>query len=132
MPLVSSVIDAVLWVYTALAVVPFVPFLLVWAAVYWYKKEKKLAIKRAMDVTTALLVGVVAGAYNVVFQSDFGFYLLLLLFLTAFGLLGNLQQRTKGSFDWKKSLRAVWRLGFVGLSAAYVILMTIGITKNLL
>jgi len=107
------------------------PFAFVWLAVYIYKKEKKLATKRAMDVTTAMLIGVVAVLFNDVFDSTFGLYLLLLLFLLGFGLLGNLQQRAKGKVDLRRTARAVWRLGFMGLAAAYVLLMAIGLTKNL-
>lgn len=127
----SWIVDAFIWLYAVLAIAPFLPFAFVWIAVYISRKEKKLATKRAMDVTTFALVGVVAVLYNDVFQSTFGLYLLLLLFLLGFGLLGNMQQRTRGRFDLMRTLRAVWRLGFLGLTAAYFLLMAIGITKNI-
>ncbi|HZG55901.1 DUF3397 domain-containing protein [Paenibacillus sp.] len=127
----SWVIDAVIRIYAILAIAPFLPFALVWGGVYVYRKEKKLATKRAMDVTTFALIGIVAALYNQLFQSTFGLYLLLLMFLLGFGVLGNLQQRAKGAFDVKRTLRAVWRIGFLGLSAAYILLMAVGITKNL-
>lgn len=127
----ASVADFFVWLYAVMAIVPVIPFAVVWLIVYFLKKEKKLATKRAMDVTTLLLIGVVAALYNQVFQSTFGFYLLLLLFLLGFGLIGNLQQRTKGKVDFRKTARAIWRLGFLGLSAAYVLLTAIGITQNL-
>ncbi|WP_309123244.1 DUF3397 domain-containing protein [Paenibacillus sp.] len=125
------VADVFIHIYAVLAIAPVLPFAVVWLAVYFYKKEKKLATKRAMDVTTALLIGVVAVLFNDVFGSTFGIYLLLLVFLLGFGLLGNMQQRAKGKVDLRRTARAVWRLGFMGLSAAYVLLMAIGITKNL-
>jgi hypothetical protein len=125
---VSSIVEAIERAYAALALMPFLTFALVWGIVFLYKKEKKYAIKRAMDVTTVLLIGVVSALYNIVFQSTFGFYLLLLLFLIGFGLLGNLQQRTKGRIDLKRVARAIWRIGFLGLSAAYLLLMTVGLT----
>ena len=128
---IDGVVDIFIHIYAFLAIAPVLPFAVVWIVVYLYKKEKKLATKRAMDVTTALLFGVVAVLYNDVFGSTFGLYLLMLLFLLAFGLLGNLQQRTKGRFDLLRTVRAVWRLGFMGLTAAYVLLMTVGLTKNL-
>ena len=127
----SRVADFFVWLYAVMAIVPVIPFAAVWLIVYFLKKEKKLATKRAMDVTTVMLIGVVAALYNQVFQSTFGFYLLLLLFLLGFGLFGNLQQRTKGTVDLRKTARAIWRLGFLGLSAAYVLLTAIGITQNL-
>jgi hypothetical protein len=128
----SSIVEAIVQAYAALALMPFLTFALVWGIVYLYKKEKKFAITRAMDVTTIFLIGVVSTLYNIVFQSTFGFYLLLLLFLIGFGLLGNVQQRTKGKVDLKRITRAIWRLGFIGLSVAYLVLATIGITKNLM
>lgn len=127
----SWIVDAVIRFYAILAIAPFVPFALVWTITYFYKKEKKLATKLAMDVTTFALVGIVAVLFNQVFQSNFGIYLLLLLFLLGFGILGNMQQRVKGRFDPKRTLRAVWRLGFLGLSTAYVLLMLVGIAQNL-
>lgn len=123
--IVSSFIDAIARIYAVLAVVPYIPFLLVWFVVYFLKKEKKLATKWAMDVTTAFLIGVVAALYNTIFQSTFGFYLLLIFFLLAFGLLGNFQYRSKGRADLRRIARAVWRLGFLGLTAAYLVLIII-------
>jgi len=113
------------------AVAPFVPFILVWFLVYFTKKEKKLATKWAMDVTTAFLFFTVAALYNMIFTSSFGPYLLLLIFLLAFGLLGNAQHRKQGKPDLKKAARAVWRMGFLGLALAYVLFMFIGLTKSI-
>src|SRR5690606_19526224 len=123
---VAWIKDLIIHIYAVMAIVPMIPFAIAWFVVYAYKKEKKLATKRAMDVTTALLFGVVAVLYNEVFQSNFGLYLLLLIFLLGFGLLGNMQQRTKGKVDFRRTARAVWRLGFMGLSAAYIVLMMAG------
>jgi len=127
----SWIMDVIIRFYAILAIAPFIPFAIVWMVVYFYKKEKKMATKLAMDVTTFALIGIVAVLFNQVFQSTFGLYLLLLLFLLGFGLLGNMQQRLKGRFDPKRTLRAVWRLGFLGLSAAYVLLMLVGIAQNI-
>jgi hypothetical protein len=127
---VSSILDAIVRAYASLAVVPFITFALVWVVVYALKKEKKFATTFAMDVTTVLLIGVVSALYNRLFQSTFGLYLLLLLFLIAFGFLGNIQQRSKGKVDLRRIVRAIWRLGFLGLSAAYILLVTIGMAVN--
>lgn len=115
-----------------LAVVPFIPFVLVWGAVYFLKKEKKKAVHWAMDVTTVFLIIAVAALYNEIFQSTFGFYLLLLLFLLAFGLHGNAQQRKYGKVNLRRAGKVVWRLGFFGLSAAYVLFMAVGLLISVL
>jgi len=127
----SWIVDAIIRIYAFLAIAPFLPFALVWAGVYLYKKDKKTATKLAMDVTTFALIGIVAVLFNQLFHSSFGLYLILLLFLLGYGILGNMQQRVRGRFDPKRTLRAVWRLGFLGLSSAYVLLMLIGIAQNL-
>ncbi|WP_325176727.1 DUF3397 domain-containing protein [Paenibacillus alkalitolerans] len=120
------------YIYAALSVMPFISFVLVWFAVYLIKKDKKLAVARSMDVSTALLVGSVTVLYNEVFNSTFGIYLLLLLFLAGFGLLGNMQHRKKGRIDAKRIFRVVWRMGFLGLSTAYVMLSLVYLTQILL
>ena len=124
-------VDVVLRFYAVMAIAPFLPFGIVWAVVYFIRKDKKAATKLAMDVTTFALVGIVAALFNQVFGSTFGLYLILLLFLLGYGVLGNMQQRVKGRFDPRRTLRAVWRLGFLGLAAAYVLLMLVGIAQNL-
>lgn len=129
---VSYVIEALKYVYAAFAVMPIFTFALVWGIAYLWRKEKKLAVKHAMDITTVFLFGVVATLYNSIFNSNFGFYLLLLIFLLGFGLFGNLQHRTKGTVDVKRIARATWRLGFLGLSAAYLLLMTVHIALQLM
>ncbi|MCI3919736.1 DUF3397 domain-containing protein [Paenibacillus sp. TRM 82003] len=128
----SYIVEALKYVYAAFAVMPVLTFGLAWGIAYLWRKEKKLAVKHAMDVTTLFLFGSVAVLYNLLFQSTFGFYLLLLIFLLGFGLVGNLQHRKKGKIDLKRIARAIWRLGFVGLSAAYVLLMTATIATNLM
>lgn len=128
---VRWIIDAVVHAYAALAIVPFAVFILVWFGVYLYNRDKKAATKTAMDVTTFFLVGVVSALYNDVFQSTFGFYLLLLVALLCFGLLGNLQYRKRGKIDARRIVRAIWRIGFFSLSVAYLLLMLLSLAKNL-
>ncbi|WP_274363303.1 DUF3397 domain-containing protein [Paenibacillus thermotolerans] len=124
--------DILVTAYAALSVVPFIGFAVVWFAIYLWKKDKKTALFRAMDFSTLLLIGSVSVLYNSVFRSTFGIYLLLLIFLIGFGILGNAQHRKRGTIDAKKIFRAVWRLGFVGLSAAYLILSVINMTQILI
>lgn len=128
----QALIDGLVRMYAVFSVVPFVPFALVWAIAYMISKNKKVSLLRAMDISTFFLVGAVAVLYNLVFQSSFGLYFLLLLFLLIFGLIGNAQHRKYGQIQLAKIVRAIWRLGFFGLGAAYVLLMAAGLTMNLL
>ncbi|MFD0715125.1 DUF3397 domain-containing protein [Paenibacillus sp. GCM10027626] len=116
--------------YAVLAVVPIVPFLLVYFGLGAYTGDRKKAFRTAMDVTTALLIGCVAVLFNHIFGKSFGLYGILLILLIGAGLLGNVQYRLKGIVDIKKILRAVWRLGFFMMSFVYLVLMGIGIGQS--
>lgn len=111
----------------ALSVLPFIPFFLVYFVAIYMKKEKKTAIKLAMDVTTVFLILSVSALFNNVFGSKFGFYLILLILLIAVGLIGGAQNRMKGKVDVRRLMRAVWRLTFAGTGLAYVLLFLISI-----
>jgi hypothetical protein len=115
-----------------LAMVPFVAFLVTWFIVYWVCKDKKTATHLSMDVTTLFLIGSVAVMSNRLFQSGMLFWTVVLLFLVLAGLLGNLQTRIRGRVDMGKIAKTLSRLGFVVLSACYVVLLIIGIGKYML
>nr|WP_221401223.1 DUF3397 domain-containing protein [Paenibacillus phyllosphaerae] len=114
-----------------MAVVPIVPFLLVYFGLGAYTGDRKRAFRTAMDVTTALLIGCVTVLFNTIFNSTFGFFGIMLLLLLGGGLLGNIQYRSKGLIDMKRLARAVWRIGFFVISVFYILLMCIGIGKSL-
>ncbi|MFF3920979.1 DUF3397 domain-containing protein [Paenibacillus lactis] len=110
-----------------LSVIPFIPFFLVYFIVIRKGNSRKQAIELAMDVTTFFLIFSVSALFNIIFQSKFGFYLVLLLLLIAAGLIGSAQNRWKGRVNGKRLVRAVWRLGFVALSAGYLLFTFFGL-----
>lgn len=118
--------------YTFLAVVPFVAFIIVWIAVYYYTKDKRKATHLSMDITTLFLIGSVAFMSRNLFDSGMLLWTIVLLFLVAAGLLGNMQNRLKGKIDLIKIARTLGRLGFVLLTACYVLLLFIGIGKYMI
>ncbi|WP_341805081.1 DUF3397 domain-containing protein [Paenibacillus turpanensis] len=118
-------------VYAFLAALPFIPFGLAWIIAYAALRNRRSSMLLAMDITVIFLVGAVTALFNDVFSSGFGFYLLLLLFLIIFGLLGNAQMRLKGRFHPAKILKSIWRLGFFALCGAYVLLLIVGITLQM-
>lgn len=107
--------------FIVMSVAPIIPFVLIYLFVYLQKKDKKQAMRLAMDVTTLFLVFSVSALFNILFQSKFGFYLILLLLLITAGLIGGAQNRWKGQVDGKRLFRAVWRLAFVTTSISYII-----------
>jgi len=115
--------------YAVMAMVPFVTFFLLWFIFYAVKRDKKTATRRTMDIVCILLVGSVSSMYYHIFNSSFALILILFLMLLSIGLIGNMQYRSKGSIDYKRILQVTLRIGFLGLSVIYVILLLIGTVK---
>lgn len=112
-----------------LSLVPFIPFVITYLIVIWRNQSKKEAATTAMDVTTPFLYISVAALFNTIFDSQIGFYIFLLIFLLALGLIGSAQNRMKGKVDFQRLFRAVWRLSFLFLSLGYIVLLFIGILQ---
>ncbi|MNQ85114.1 hypothetical protein D3C85_1002640 [compost metagenome] len=118
--------------YAILAVAPFITFTVLWFIIYFFLKDKKMTTRFTMDVTTLFLLGSVSLMWNRLFQTQFGFWLIVLILLIAFGIIGGYQNHLKGKTDLIKVGRLVWRLSFVGLSALYILLFFVHIGKNYL
>jgi hypothetical protein len=116
----KSLIDA----YALLAVVPIIPFLLVYVVASIRGGDRKRAFSLAMDVTNAFLIGCVASLLNSRLNTNFGLFFIILLLLIGGGLIGNAQNRIRGKVNTAKLVRAVWRLSFFGMTAMYVLLMS--------
>ncbi|CAM3317944.1 MULTISPECIES: DUF3397 domain-containing protein [Saccharibacillus] len=105
-----------------LCVLPFLPFMLVYAAGLLRRESKQRSFRQAMDVTTPFLLVAAAALYNYLFASSFGFYLFMLILLLLAGLLGSAQNRKRGRIEPMRLLRGVWRLSFLLLAFCYVLL----------
>lgn len=117
--------------YAYLAVIPVIPFFIIYYGYRAYTQDNKKAFRLAMDVTTALLIGCVAVLFDHLFDSHFGLYGILLFMLIGGGLLGNAQFRKRGNVDVKRIFRAIWRLGFFTMSMLYLLLMFIAIGQSI-
>lgn len=117
--------------YSWLAVFPFLTFIVIWFAVYFFLKNKKMTTRLAMDITMLFLIGSVSAIWNHLFHARFGFWLIVLVLLIAFGLIGGYQNQTKGKTELVKVFRVVWRLGFLMLFVLYVVLIVANILRNL-
>ena len=114
--------------YAYMSVLPFIIFAVVFFLYFYWKRDHRRAIVRAMDATTFFLIGADAGLTDLLFRLSFSsIWLYILVFLLAFGLIGNVQHRMKGKVDGARALRVVWRLGFFVLSFLYVLLLLAGI-----
>ncbi|MCZ8518757.1 MULTISPECIES: DUF3397 domain-containing protein [Paenibacillus] len=118
--------------YLFLALVPFAAFLLTWGAVYGITRDKRKATHYSMDITSVFLIGSVAVMSRNIFGSGMLGWTVVLVFLVAAGLLGNMQNRKRGKVDLVRIARTLGRLGFVFLSACYVLLLLVGIGKYMI
>ncbi|MCD1261520.1 DUF3397 family protein [Paenibacillus athensensis] len=128
----SAIMNVLSTMYAVLAIFPLLTFVAVWLVAYVFVKDKKMTTRLSMDITMLFLIGSVSIMWNKLFQSTFGFWLIALLLLIAFGLIGGLQTHEKGRTDLLKVTRIVWRLGFMALTCCYVILFFLNIGKNFL
>lgn len=114
-----------------LAVAPFISFFALWFVSYFIFRNKKKATALAMDITMFFLIAVVSVMFNEIFNSGLGFWLILLFFLIAAGLMGSAQTRLKGRVDAVKIYKVIWRIGFIFLGVLYILFIFIGIIKNI-
>ena len=119
-------------IYAALAVAPFITFVFLWFLIFLFLKNKKMTTRLTMDLTTLFLLGSVSLMWNQLFHTQFGFWLIMLLLLIAFGIIGGYQTHLKGETNLLKVGRLVWRLSFLGLSGVYIVLFFVHIGKNYL
>ncbi|WP_017687284.1 DUF3397 domain-containing protein [Paenibacillus sp. PAMC 26794] len=115
--------------FIVLSILPFFPFFLVYWGMYLWKRDKRNAMRMAMDVTTFFLVFSVSALFNLTFDLNFGFYLTLLLILLALGFIGGAQNRLKGKVDGGRMFRAVWRMTFIIMSFGYVLFTLFGLFR---
>ncbi|GAB1156549.1 hypothetical protein YWY31_25740 [Paenibacillus illinoisensis] len=118
--------------FIVLSILPFFPFLIVYWAMYGWKKDKRASLRTAMDVTTVFLIFSVSALFNLTFDSNFGFYLTMILILIALGLIGGAQNRLKGKVDGGRMFRAVWRMAFVMMTFGYVLFTIFGLFRYLM
>ena len=112
-----------MFAYAVLAVVPVIPFLIVYFVATAKEGDRKKAIRLAMDITNAFLIGSVAMLINGRLNTSFGLFFIILVLLIGGGMIGNAQNRIKGKLAPEKLFKAVWRLSFFAMTFLYVLLI---------
>lgn len=125
----QAVWSAVINVYAALAVVPYVSFFAVWFVVFLAVRNKKTATRTAMDVTFVLLIGSVFVLLRQTTGSGALFWVLVFFLLLTAGLVGREQNRRHGRVDPVKVVKFVSRSGFLLFSAMYIGLTIVSIVR---
>jgi hypothetical protein len=114
-------------IYKALAYIPHLTFIVIWFIIYFIKHDKKKSTQWAIDITTVLLLGTVAMQMHKLFNSWFGFWLMVLMILLITGFIGRQQNNLRGFVHFPRILKILFRIGFVVLSLFYVILLLINL-----
>lgn len=125
--------DWLLNIYARIATFTFLLFPLAWIIGYGITGNKKRASRLAADITMIFLIGSVAALYDHLFNTSFGgFWIIVLFLLLLAGFIGNAQNRLRGKVDPIKIGRAVWRLGFLVLAFMYLLFFLIGIIISII
>ncbi|MCR8655990.1 DUF3397 domain-containing protein [Paenibacillus endoradicis] len=112
-------------IFSGIAIIPIFPFIIVFLGYGAFVKDRKKAIRVAMDVSTIFFIPCVAALFNELFNSEFGIYGILLVMIIGGGLLGNMHYRKDGIIPWKKILRVVWRITFFATAFLYIIFIIV-------
>lgn len=110
------------YIFSAIATIPILPFIIIYLGYGAIVKNRKKAIRMAMDISTLFFLLNVAALFNQLFNSSFSIYGILLVMLIGGGLLGNAHYRKGGIIPWKVILRVVWRITFFVTAFLYIIL----------
>ena len=99
-------------------------------AKYAFRKRKK-SIGIAADITTFLLFFSVSHVFNVIFEKEIGFIIIILAIFIA-TIMTILEWKMKKEIEIKPLLRKVWRLFFILLCFMYALLWIIGVIRYVL
>lgn len=114
--------DIIKYILSAIATIPILPFVIVYFGYLAFAKERKQAIRMAMDISTIFFIVNVSALLNQLFNSGFSLYGIFLLMIIGAGLLGNSAYRKKQEIPWKRIARVVWRVTFFVSALLYLLL----------
>ena len=125
----GAIWDGIERLYSIIALVPILPFAIVFFGYGAIIQNRKKALLLAMDVSNAFFILCVAALFNMLSGNGFGLYGILLVMILGGGLIGNAQFRKRGSVDVKRVFRAIWRMSFFAMTALYVVFMVILLSR---
>lgn len=121
--------DIIKYIFSAIAMFPILPFIIVYIGYELYTKDRKRSIRMAMDVSTLFFALSVAALFNELFDSGFGIYGIMLTMIIGAGLLGNAHYRKNGAIPWKRIIRVIWRVTFFVTAFLWLVLITFVLIK---
>lgn len=123
------VADVMMNIYAYLAVFPYVPFIVIWILVMVMFRDAVIATRTSCDITTFFLLGANAALINLCFSTNLGLWIIVTSGILAFGLLGGMQRRIRGTNQLGKLIRKLWRMSFILLSLSYVIFIIFSLSR---
>lgn len=114
-----------------IAFVPIIPFVITYIGYGFFVHDRKKSIRMAMDVSTFFFIICVSALFNLLFNSSFGLYGLLLIMLIGAGFLGNGQYRKNGIIAWKHIAKVIWRLTFFITVSLYILFILFALIKTM-
>jgi hypothetical protein len=113
-------------------VLPFVGFGLVYGLLRLWLRDRKKSLLWAINVTNIFLIEAVVVFYSEIWpRAVSAWWWIVLLFLSVASVLGWLQYRLRGKLSLRKIGITTWRILFLILCCAYIVLFTTGIWKQL-
>jgi NAD/NADP transhydrogenase beta subunit len=114
------------------AAVPFVGGVLAYAVLYAWKRDRRFALRGAVNVTNVLLIYAVSASLTIIWPNGVSAWWWIAALFAAIALsLGWMQWKVRGRVALGKLCYSTWRLSFILLSLAYVFLFTAGVWKYL-
>ena len=117
-------------IYGIIVMFPIIGYILAFIVAKVTIKHHKKSVLLAVDVTTLILLLSVHHLVKVIFNQSFlGLIILILLVIAACFVL--IIYKTKGELELDKVFKGIWRIYFILFVLAYIILMIIGLYKNI-
>lgn len=118
--------NAVAWFLATLITVPLVAFYLIYIITVKTTKSKKLAFKRAVDLSTILFILAVYFIANEIWNISLFWFLLITIISVAI-IFTIIHWKFSNDIDSKKLLKGIWRLNFILFFLSYFILSIYGL-----
>ena len=113
--------DFLINTYALLATIPFISFFFIYYLLIFSKQEKKKALNLTINITSILFISAVSGQIDYIFNIKHGIWYSLLGILLITAIIGLLQWKIKGKFDYLRLAKAITRLSFVSFGFLYFI-----------
>lgn len=117
-------------IWGVLTTVPFLAFLIVYVLLLMASKNKRMAVRWAVNVTNVFLIHAVIVAYDQIWPDSITVWVWIVLsFALIASLLMWLQKQKRGRISLGKVSFSTWRISFLLFSLAYFLLFGTGIWK---